>query len=647
MPTNRSGKRARVPWRQPVVAREQVTLPVYMAYCAIAGALRPWNREGSRAIVTLEVQDDYYTPLYAQAARVFAAEVWRPNEWEDPHVFEWSDKSGRDEVQAEKSQRAIFLSPPEYRLTEENRLFSDAVIPMGPRTRRHAEAALRRAKLPVDESTIDLLMSESWSRLSKAFQDRRGPLQALERLRRTSVPIAKGVELQTTEFLGPTLAEMHGIGPALEWGHNLAKDLADYRGGVIPWKDVDGGVLISGPPGGGKTMFASALANTCQVPIVFGSVSKWQEAGALDEHLKAMRNSFAEAKARAPSILFIDEVDTIGNRMEADHNRGYMRGVIAGLLQLLDGFERRAGVVVLGACNYPQLVDPAIRRPGRLDRHLEIAPPDAQSRLAILGFHSGLDLDGDHAEKFEFATDGFSGAEIERLVRDAKRVARRRSEPFSADHIVEQLPSVTTIPEDLLHCIAVHEAGHALVGFEIGHGQIADIKISGFRMDGSSRPLGRVEIERAAPRRRTKTTYLDAIAVYLGGAAAESEALGSFADGSSGGSAADLNRATDLATAVEGGMGMGHTLIVEQIELEQLARMRLYNHELRKQVHQLLNNEFERARSIIRMQRSALDALTERLLETKALSGNEVVQILQRHRRATVSLAKPPLRMGA
>ncbi|MGO7904199.1 AAA family ATPase [Rhizobium leguminosarum] len=629
------------------MAREHVTLPVYMAYCAIAGALRPWNREGSRAIVTLEVQDDYYTPLYTQAARVFAAGIWRPNEWEDSHVFEWSAKSGRDEVQAEKSQRAIFLSPPEYRLTEENRLFSDAVIPMGPRTRRHAEAALRRAKLPVDESTIDLLMSEPWSRLSKAFQDRRGPLQALDRLRQTRGQNSKDADSETTESTGPTLAEMHGIGPALDWGNNLAKDLADYRAGVIGWKDVDGGVLISGPPGGGKTMFASALANTCQVPIVFGSVSRWQEAGALDEHLKAMRNSFAEAKARAPSILFIDEVDTIGNRMEADRNRGYMRGVIAGLLELLDGFERRAGVVVLGACNYPQLVDPAIRRPGRLDRHLEIAPPDAQSRLAILGFHAGLDLDGDQAEKFEFATDGFSGAEIERLVRDAKRVARRRSETLSADHIVEQLPSVTVLPEDLLHCIAVHEAGHALVGFEIGHGQIADIKISSFRMDGSSRPLGQVEIERAAPRRRTKTAYLDAIAVYLGGAAAEAEAFGSFADGSSGGSAADLNRASDLATAVEGGMGMGHTLIVEQIEQEQLARMRQYNHELRKHVHQLLENEFERARSIIRAQRPALNALSERLLEKRIVPGEEVVQILQRHRKATVSLAKPPLRMGA
>jgi ATP-dependent metalloprotease len=87
-------------------------------------------------------------------------------------------------------------------------------------------------------------------------------------------------------------------------------------------------------------VFASALANTCAVPLIYGSASRWQEAGALDEHLKAMRASFAEAKRKAPSILFIDEIDVFGNRSESDRNSAYMRAVITALLQLLDGFER-------------------------------------------------------------------------------------------------------------------------------------------------------------------------------------------------------------------------------------------------------------------------------------------------------------------
>ncbi|XAZ19563.1 AAA family ATPase (plasmid) [Sinorhizobium sp. B11] len=642
MPKNNSGKRARVPWRQPIVAGEHVTVPVFMAYCQIAGALRPWNRTSSRAILTLVANDDFYLPVFSQAARVFAEGLWPPNEWNDSRVFEWSEKSGRDEMQAERFQRAIFFAPPEYRLTDDNRLFSDAVIPLGPRTTREVEAALRRAGLPADEHTVDLLLTEPWSRLSKAFQDRRSSLRALERLRRIPVAIAKDAAPKTVGSTGPTLADVQGSGPAFDWGNNLAKDLADYRGGLIDWKDVDNGVLISGPPGVGKTMFASALANTCKVPIIYGSVSKWQEAGALDEHLRAMRASFAEAKANAPSILFIDEIEAIGNRTDSGRNAGYARGVIAGLLALMDGFERREGVVVVAACNYPRMVDPALRRAGRLDRHLEIGPPNTQSRLAILEFHSGVTLEGEEAEKFELATDGWAGAEIARLARDAKRVARRRSETLSAGHVVEQLPSMTALPDDYLRGLAVHEAGHALVGFQLGFGQITDVKISSFRMDDGVGQVGQVEFQRAGPRRRTKATYLDAIAVSLGGAAAETEVFGSFADGSSGASTADLNHATDLATAIEGGLGMGHTLVVEKFDEERLARLRLNNEELRKQVHQVLASEFERVRSIIRAQRRALDALTERLLEQKALSGDEVVEILRSYRRSVVSLAKLP-----
>lgn len=641
MPNSRCNKTKRVPWSGTSQAKSSVTLPVYMAYCAIAAALRPWNQMERKVIITLSFSDDYYKPVHSQASQIFGRAIWKSFEYET-FVFEWSDKSFRDQAFAEQNQRGIFLAPPTYQLTDDEMLFSDAIVEVGPRSRRHAQAALRRAALPVDERLVDLLVHEPWSRLCSAFQDRRGALQGLERLRQQRhVKLhRKSPQPQCTDVTAPTLEDMHGFGPALEWGHNLAKDLADYKLGLIQWKDVDSGVLLSGPPGIGKTMFASALANTCGVPIVYGSVSRWQEAGSLDDHLRAMRASFTKARADAPSILFIDEIDAFGRRSQSDNNSGYLKCVITGLLEQLDGFVRREGVVVVAACNDPKSVDLAIMRAGRLDRHLMLQLPDGPSRLAILKFHSGIQLSDADSEKFCLATNGFSGADIQQLVRGAKRAARRLSVELCAVHVMDQLPSLIGLSVDYLRTVALHEAGHAIVAFESGH-EVTGITISRFRASGSSNAVGQVGCEPLAGHPRTKTTYLNFIAICLGGLAAEIEVLGEFSDGSSGSASADLNRATEIATMIESVMGMGHTLVAETSELDELARMRLLNHELRRQVHLLLDREFARARSIIQQHRPALDAIADRLMRAPEMTGQEVVEIIKSNRQGLVRLARP------
>jgi hypothetical protein len=644
MPNRDSGKRSRVPWNTRTREWRNVTVPVYMAYCAVAAALRPWNGVERKFIATLIFKDNYYQPIYSQAAQVFAREIWKSSEWET-YIFEWSNSSFRDQALAERNGRGIFLSPPGYRLADDERMFSDAVIEMEPRSPEHARAALRRAGIPLEDELVELLISAPWPRLHSAFQDRRGPVQGLERLRCETARLKKVEAATVLHDDAPTLEDLQGLGLAVEWGHNLAKDLADYKDGLIGWDEVDAGVLLSGPPGIGKTMFASALANSCKVPIIYGSVSKWQEAGALDAHLKAMRATFKQARDNAPSILFIDEFDTFGKRTTSDRNAGYHNGVIAGALEQLDGFERREGVVVVAACNNPRLVDVALLRAGRLDRLLELTLPDGPSRRGILKFYTGIELSSADSEMYEFATEGFSGAEIERLVRDARRAARRQGKSLSALHIFDQLPITEKLPEEYVRVIAVHEAGHALVSYELGL-EVSGIAISKWRVSGESRVLGSVASKPSLTRARTKTTYLDTIAIYLGGIAAEMEVFGSFADGASGSSEADLNRATDLATMVEGTTGMGHTLAVEISGAEGTARMRLHNPKLREQVHLLLESELARARSIIQRQRPALGALVERLMANPKMTGHEVTRVLQNNRRSVVSLAKTTPRTG-
>jgi ATP-dependent Zn protease len=197
------------------------------------------------------------------------------------------------------------------------------------------------------------------------------------------------------------------------------------------------------------------------------------------------------------------------------------------------------------------------------------------------------------------------------------------------------------IAPDYFRRIAVHEAGHAVIGTEIGRGKVSGITISKFRTEGRSRELGIVKYAPAQTYARTRGDYLDEIALLLGGIAAELEVFGAFTDGASGSHLADLNRATSIATAVEGGLGLGHTLVVEKLDSEHLSQVRLYNSELRRQVHHLLEAELARSRLVIQRQREALDALVESLMHQFSLSGDEVAEIIRCNRRAVVSLAKP------
>lgn len=640
----RSTKSARVPWKHSEASQEySVTLPIYLAFCAMAAALRPWNRQDAKFNVIVCPQEDYDFGVFQTAGRILLQSI---GDQERPWVHELSIKWQRDEALALERERSVFIKPTDHEIDDGQRIFADAIVDIPRRSRRHAEAALRRFNLPINDMDIELLLTEPWARLQGAFQPRRSPTLAFERLRRIpqhSAPIV----VPLREISGPTLADLHGLSSAVEWGNDLAVDLANYKTGGLPWEAIDSGAMLSGPPGTGKTMFARALANTCDVPIIYGSFASWQEKGSLDAVLKAMRAAFDEAAEKAPSILFLDEVDAFGDRSVSDHNQAYMTGVITGLLQLLDGFERRTGVVVLAACNHPDRVDSAIRRAGRLNRHIEIPLPDGDARRAIVRFHSGIELTADEAKKFDLATEGLAGADLELLVKDAKRAARRQRANLSPSHILDQLPRVIELPEDYLRVVAVHEAGHALVAVETGFAAVAKVSLSTHKVVGSTSQIGYVAYALPPLMRRTRVEHLNEIAVYLGGAAAETEVFGSFDGGSSGADSADLNVVTRLATILECGLGMGQTLVVEDRRDRRLEQLRDGNHELRQRVHDVIAAEFDRARAIIRNQRAALDEVVEQLMLSKELTGEQVVEIVKRYRTSAVSLAKMPRRMGS
>jgi hypothetical protein len=191
-----------------------------------------------------------------------------------------------------------------------------------------------------------------------------------------------------------TVQSLTGYGLARDWALDLKADLALWREGRLDWSEMSTRLLLSGPPGTGKTTFARALCNTLEVPLLATSVAHWLEPSYLGDVLKRMCAAFDLAAAKAPAILFIDEIDNIGSRQAANGRSydDYWVTLINRLLQLLDGAARTEGVVVVAATNLPDKIDPALTRSGRLETHMRLSLPDLDALTGILAHHLGDDL---------------------------------------------------------------------------------------------------------------------------------------------------------------------------------------------------------------------------------------------------------------
>jgi len=184
-----------------------------------------------------------------------------------------------------------------------------------------------------------------------------------------------------------------GCDEARDWALALQEDLPLWQAGDLHWEEMSTKLLLSGPPGTGKAMFARSLCNSLQIPMFSTSVATWLEPAYLGDVVRRIRRSFSEAVAHQPAILFIDEIDGIGRRTDFTRDYAdYWNALVNCLLERLDGAARTTGVIVVGAANHPTMIDPALLRPGRLSPHMKISPPDVTARMAILRHHLGHDL---------------------------------------------------------------------------------------------------------------------------------------------------------------------------------------------------------------------------------------------------------------
>ena len=292
----------------------------------------------------------------------------------------------------------------------------------------------------------------------------------------------------------PTLDRLHGMTEAVAWGTALARDLAAHRAGGLAWSDVDCGCLLSGPPGCGKTLFARALAATCGVPLFSGSYGEWMGTGpgGQGDLLRGMRKCFSDAKEHAPSIVFIDEIDSFPDRATvARWHAEWTTEVVNTLLAEVDGVSGREGVVVLGACNHPHKVDPALLRSGRLDRHIVIGLPDDDALARILREHLGPEMPDADLRGMAILAIGASGADCERFVRGARRRARNEGPRHPPRGSAGRDRRERNRMPDRLRQIALHEAGHAVVNATLWPGRWQAASLRAVRRGGRRRGVTR------------------------------------------------------------------------------------------------------------------------------------------------------------
>ncbi|CAE6995752.1 hypothetical protein P3342_000196 [Pyrenophora teres f. teres] len=434
-------------------------------------------------------------------------------------------------------------------------------------------------------------------------------------------------EQQTTRF-----SDVHGCDEAKE----ELLDVVDFLKNPEKYNKLGGrlpkGVLLVGPPGTGKTLLARACAGEAGVPFFYMSGSEFDEVY-VGVGAKRVRELFTAARSKAPAIVFIDELDAVGGKRKS-RDANYHRQTLNQLLNDLDGFDQSTGVIFIAATNHPELLDQALLRPGRFDRHVQVELPDVTGRLAILKYHTkkirlSPDID---LSSIARGTPGFSGAELENLANSAAIRASKLQAKFVSLNDMEWAKDKITmgsekktrvVPlQDKIHT-AYHEGGHALVGlFTKGFNDVHKATIL-----PRGHAAGITFFLPQEEHHHTRKQYIRQLQVCMGGKMAEEIVFGSdnVADGASG----DIQQATSLAYNMVTACGfsdkLGNVDFKSNYEMVSPETKRLIDDEVRR----LIDEAKSSARQLLVSKRPELDRLADALVQYETLDKEEIMKVIK------------------
>lgn len=418
------------------------------------------------------------------------------------------------------------------------------------------------------------------------------------------------------------------------------------------------GVLLLGPPGCGKTLLARAVAGEAGVPFFHISGSDFVEMF-VGVGAARVRDLFETAKANRPALIFIDEIDAVGRLRGAGLGGGHdeREQTLNQLLVEMDGFDPNQGIIVIAATNRADILDPALLRPGRFDRHIVVDPPDVEGRKKILEVHTkGKPLAPDvNLEVLAKRTPGFTGADLANLVNEAALLAARRNKTrITMDEFEEAIDRVIAGPQRRSRVVdekerlvvAYHEVGHALVGELLPEAEpVHKISILPRGM-----ALGyTIQMPERDRYLYTKSALLDRITALLGGRVAEEIVFGEVGTGAQD----DLKRATELARAMVTEFGMseklgpltfgrrhgspflGRDLMEDRNYSEQIA------YEIDQEVRRIIEQCYQRAKEILSQRRETMDRIVQVLLEREHLNREEFLALLHGEDGQGAQVAEP------
>jgi cell division protease FtsH len=414
------------------------------------------------------------------------------------------------------------------------------------------------------------------------------------------------------------------------------------------------GILLVGPPGCGKTLLAKAVAGEAGVPFFSVSGSEFVEMF-VGVGAARVRDLFNEAKKYAPCIIFIDEIDAVGRQRGAGLGGGHdeREQTLNQLLVEMDGFDPNSGIIVIAATNRPDILDPALLRPGRFDRRVVVNYPDVKEREAILKIHTrnkplGPDINLTTLAK---RTAGFTGADLENLVNEAALLAARRNKKYiTMDELEEAIDRVIAGPqkktrvvsEEEKRIIAFHETGHAVVANFLPHSD----PVHRISIVSRGMALGyTLQLPEQEKFLRTREQLLSEVTTLLGGRAAEEL----FTKDKTTGAENDLRRATEIVRKMVTEFGMSDRLgpltfgrKSEYVFLgRDIASERDYSEEIAfeidKEVKRIIEECFERAKSILKENEEGVNRVVEVLLEKETIEGEELKKIFEEIKKEKVA----------